>query len=69
MSLPVVLSPRADLQLDEITGWWGENRSAEQAERWLAGIVAAIKSLPESPLRYALAGENELFPFEIRELH
>ncbi len=68
MSLPVILSPKAERQLESIAQWWAENRSPEQAERWYAGLVRTLKSLSQRPNRCPLAAENVDFQFEIREL-
>ena len=42
MSRKVIVLPRAELQLLEAAVWWGENRSPEQALRWLEGFESAI---------------------------
>jgi plasmid stabilization system protein ParE len=69
MSYEVVLHGRVEQQLEESARWWAENRSAKQAEEWFAGFVHAIMSLRNNPERFALAAENQEFPFEVRELH
>jgi plasmid stabilization system protein ParE len=47
--------------------WWKENRSAEQADRWYAGIHATIKSLGSMPERCSLAPESDLLEQGIRQ--
>jgi len=69
MRYQIVLSPKAEQQLEDNTAWWAENRSPEQAERWFAGFVRSIKSLSQSPDRCPQAAENPEFPFDVRELH
>ena len=69
MSYRVVLTDRADRELESSAEWWSQNRSPDQAARWYARFSDAIASLRESPERCPLAPENGLFPFEIRELH
>jgi plasmid stabilization system protein ParE len=47
----------------------GRRIAPRQAARWYAGFSAAIDSLAENPDRCPLARENDLFPYELRELH
>jgi len=68
MMLPVLVRPRAEQQLLEIAKWWAENRSTEQADQWLTGIVDGIKSLADSADKCPLASESTGLPFEVREL-
>lgn len=69
MTYTIVISEPAERELEEAARWWAEHRSAEQAQRWYCGFLDAIRSLAENPTRCPLAGENHLFPAEIRELH
>jgi plasmid stabilization system protein ParE len=68
MNPPIILSPKAEQQLEDAIAWWSKNRSSLQAERWYAGFVRSFKSLAQSPDRYQHAAENAEFPFEVREL-
>ena len=68
MRIPVVLSSKAEEQLEGNARWWAEHRSFEQAERWYAGFIRSLKSLAKSAGGCALAVENADFPFEVREL-
>ena len=45
MSYTVVISRRAERDIYRITAWWAENRSTNQASRWLAGLHNKIKTL------------------------
>ncbi len=63
MKLPIVLSPKAEQQLEDIARWWAENRSPEQAERWFAGFIRSLKKLDNSAERCPIAAENVAFPF------
>jgi len=65
----VTILPRAKLQLLEQAVWWSENRSAEQAFRWLEGFEAALASLSHHPERCGVARENDAFQVVVRELH
>jgi hypothetical protein len=53
--------------MQDAARWWATQGSAEQANRWLAGIDERLQD--ESPERYPLAPENDDFPFEMRELY
>lgn len=47
--------------------WWAENRSEEQADRWLIGIDAVIRSLSEIAEGYSYASEPALKNQGIRQ--
>jgi plasmid stabilization system protein ParE len=64
----VILTDRAQAELDRTHNWWAKNRSPEQADRWYVGIVKEMLTLEQSPERCPLAPENEFFPFEVRQL-
>lgn len=68
MSYRVIVFPRAKRQLLDQAVWWSENRSLDQALRWLAGFERALASLANNPQRCALARESEDFDFAVREL-
>jgi plasmid stabilization system protein ParE len=65
----VTILPRAKRQLLEQSLWWSENRSAEQALRWLEGFEQALASLTDNPERCSTARESDAFDVVIRELH
>ena len=69
MSLPVILQREAEEQIVTSARWWAKHRSVEQAERWYAGILAAIDSLDTKAARYPLARENESFPYDLRTMN
>ena len=48
--------------------WWSENRSLDQALRWLAGFERALASLAKNPQRCERARESDEFDFVVREL-
>lgn len=68
MKYPVYVTDKASRQLETAARWWAENRSAEQAQRWYDGFVAAIRSLAKTPERFPLAPESDAFPIEMRQL-
>lgn len=69
MKYQVIVLPRAELQLYNAALWWLENRSAEQALRWLEGFEHAISLLADDPLRHPFASENEALHVELRQLN
>lgn len=69
MTYQVILAEQAARELEGAARWWAENRSAEQAERWYAGFVAAIESLQVAPDRHPYACEEKRFAFGLRQLN
>ena len=69
MSLPVLVTERAHNELDDAYRWWAKHRSSEQANRWYNEFLVALESLADDANRWAVARENDNFPYEIRELH
>lgn len=69
MTYRVTILPRAKRQILEQAVWWSENRSAEQAFRWLDGFEQALASLADHPERCSVARETGAFDFVVRELH
>jgi plasmid stabilization system protein ParE len=65
----VILTERAGDELQAAHDWWRDHRSANQAIRWHAEFIAAMIDLERDPQRCALAGENDVFPYEIRQLN
>lgn len=68
MVFRVEVSPEAFADLDEIAAHIRKRGSIESAERWFNGIVDAIRSLRELPIRCPLAEESDALQTEIRIL-
>lgn len=68
MTWQVTLTSRAELQLFNATLWWAENRSTEQAVRWLDGFQDAIRQLSENADRWPPAPERDHLSFDARQL-
>jgi len=68
MAFRVEISPRAFNDLDEITGYIKQQVSFEQAEEWLDGIIAAIRTLEDMPHRCPVADESKELGQEVRLL-
>lgn len=70
MTFQVRLTSKAKTQLSAAALWWSDNRSVEQAARWLDGFEAAINSLSDRPEQHGLAPENAFYSlqFSVRQL-
>ena len=68
MTYRITFTSKAKLEFNEAAIWWAENRSAEQAARWLDRFQAAIETLVRDPERLPRARESHLFPFPLRQL-
>lgn len=64
----VSIVPRARHQLLDAALWWSDNRSIEQAVRWLDGFESALQTLADDPGRLPLADDSVAFPVLIRQL-
>lgn len=69
MMYTVVTTERAAREIEAATAWWAKERSVEQAQRWFQGIRAAIAGLSTSPERCPIVAEQNVLPYEVRELH
>jgi plasmid stabilization system protein ParE len=67
MKYRVEISPHALHEIEEAYLWIRE-ASPTRAYEWFNGLIEAIDSLEEAPMRCALAQENAAFPFEIRQM-
>jgi len=68
MAFRVEIEPRAFADLDAISGYIQQRGSFESAEKWFNGIIDAIRSLAELPLRHTVAEESEALGREVRLL-
>ena len=69
MAKPVIVMEQAHQDLLENCNWWASHRSPQEAERWYDGFSRAIRALAIEATLHAVAGENDDFPFEIRQLN
>jgi plasmid stabilization system protein ParE len=69
MIYEIVLTLKAQEQLEATHDWWARHRSGEQAASWYNGFADAIVKLAENPQRWPRSTEARAFPYEIRELH
>ena len=68
MAFRVEISPRDFNDLDEIARFIMRQGSFEQAEEWLNGIIAAIRTLEDMPLRCPVADVSKELRQEVRLL-
>lgn len=68
MSHRIIYTDRAVAEIREAMEWWRDNRSTEQAARWISEIFPAIDALQDDPERFPLAAETELHPQGLRQL-
>jgi plasmid stabilization system protein ParE len=68
MTRKVLITARAIQEAQGHHDWWADHRSTEQAARRYDKFLKGAKSLARDPERFALAAENDLFPYEIRQL-
>lgn len=69
MKYHVVVSKAAREELRDVSRWWTEHRSADEAQRWYDGFLNALYRLDTFPDSHVFAYENDDFSFTIRELH
>lgn len=68
MTWRVTLTSRAERQLFNAALWWAENRSTEQAMRWLDGFQEAIRQLADNADLWPQAPERDHLSFDARQL-
>lgn len=64
----LVITATAESDIEAAYTWWRDNRSAQQAARWLDSIYPAIERLCENPRLCSVAAEQEQFDGELRQL-
>ncbi len=65
----LLITSRAQQELDHNHEWWARHRSPEQAGRWYTGFIEALLLLEVDPERFGRAAESDLFSHEIRQLN
>lgn len=66
--MKVLITERAEGEIQTAHDWWSAHRSALQAGRWYRGIYRAIDSLRTNASRNPLIPEHEHFSAELRQL-
>jgi len=67
MTFQVEVTPICETQIEKSYRWYRE-RNPEFADKWFRGLMNAIATLQENPLRCSLAVEHEIFSEEVRQL-
>lgn len=65
----VVISRRAESDLNQAYRWWANNRSKPQADRWYNGFLKKLFTLAVDPDRFPHASENRILPCEVRQIN
>ena len=68
MAYRVVLTDKAEADVESVLKWFHDQRATEAGGRWYAQLVARLDTLESHPERCALAAESEDVGEEIREL-
>ena len=68
MEFTIVITRRAEADIDSAVRWMADHRSASVAARWHIGIRRAIRSLRIEPTRCPIADEAVDLGHELREL-
>ncbi len=68
MAYKVILSPQARRDVRETTDYLAAQTDNERAKTWKNGILEAIGTLTQMPLRCAIAGESQELGVELRQL-
>lgn len=63
----VIITRRAETDIDRIHVWWADHRDQDQATRWYTAIRPAIEQLHDNPERFPRSPECELFEIELRD--
>jgi plasmid stabilization system protein ParE len=67
--LTVLITPIAEVDIDEAYEWWREHRSVEQANRWYCEIFQAMLGLSSSAGRLPQSPEALKLGVDIREFY
>lgn len=68
MKREVLITLRAQHEAESNHRWWAQHRSPEQASRWYDEFLKSTLLLEDQAEQHALAAENQLFPYELRQL-
>lgn len=68
MAFRVVLTDKAEADVDSVLRWFHDQRATEAGSRWLAQLMSRLSRLEQHPERCPLAAESDDVDVEIREL-
>jgi plasmid stabilization system protein ParE len=68
MAFRVVLTDRAEADVESVLNWFREQRATDAGGRWFAQLREKLQTLEQYPQRCPLAAESEDVSLEVREL-
>lgn len=68
MAYRVVLTEKAEADVDSVLRWFHDQRATEAGSRWFKQLMSRLNTLEQHPDRCSLAVESEEVGLEIREL-
>jgi plasmid stabilization system protein ParE len=68
MTYEVFLTPKAKVEIKQISQWWAENRSNRQAHQWTQSVGRQLARLSEAPESHSLSAENGMVSIVLRDL-
>lgn len=68
MTFRVLLTDKADADVDSILRWFHDQRATEAGRRWFAQLMDRLDTLEQHPDRCPLAAESEDVGLDVREL-
>lgn len=68
MTYRVVLTDKAEADVESVLKWFHGRQATEAAGRWLAALMSRLDTLESHPERCSLAAESEEVEEVIREL-
>lgn len=68
MPYRVVLTDKAEADVESVLKWFCDQRATDAGGRWYAQLMAKLDTLENHPERYPLAVESDDIGREIREL-
>jgi plasmid stabilization system protein ParE len=67
MTLRLVITNRADGDIQRNAIWWAVNHSVDEAVTWQDAVYGQLASTVELPQSHSLCPENAFFSYELRE--
>ncbi|MEZ6064124.1 MAG: hypothetical protein R3B90_00095 [Planctomycetaceae bacterium] len=68
MQYRVMLTDKAEADVESVLKWFSDQRATDAGGRWFAQLMAKLDTLEQHPERCSLAVESEDLGEEIREL-
>lgn len=68
MRYRVLLTDKAEADVDAVLRWFHEQRATVAGQRWLSRLMTKLDTLETRPERFTVAAESEDIGIEIREL-